>query len=573
MRTRQISRGPLNFAIVSIVFTFVALVTAASSFGASSDLDTSFGTGGKVSQGIGWGDAHANAVAVQPDGKVVAAGDTYDGFTYTIFAVARFNANGSLDASFSGDGVTFTQFYGSSDDIARAVAVQPDGKILVAGESDNSGTRYFAITRLNADGSTDSSFGIGGKATVYMDGVASAMAIQPDRKIVLTGAAFNGINQDFGVIRLNPDGSLDGTFDGDGKLTTTIGLGSDYPTGAVIQPDGKIVVAGKMHNGSNYDFALIRFNADGSLDNSFDFNAITLTGIGSGNDELTDLALQPDGKLVVSGYAHNGTNNDFALARFNSDGSLDGAFDGDGRLTTTFGGGEDVANGVAIQADGRVLAAGGAHSGINDDFALARFNADGSPDTSFDGDGKLLTPIGGANDSGRDVAIASNGRIFVAGNVAAPFSNFGLASYIGDPPPVPAAGPSASAPISSITSPAKSKLKRSKLRTLKGTAGPAGQVARVEVALRKIDKKLLKRKRCLWLKNDRAKFAKTKSEGKKCTTPRFLTAAGTDSWTYKLKRKLATGSYELFVRVTLGDGAIQTTFAAAQGNYRRFNLR
>lgn len=555
---------------VTFITAVVALLAGASlAFAAASDLDPAFGTGGTVSQPVGWGDSHAYATALQPDGKVIAAGESDDGYGYKIVVVTRFNANGSLDSSFDGDGATYKHFFGSSDDVARAAAVQSDGKILVAGESDNAGTRYFAATRLNSDGSPDTSFGTAGAATIYMNGVASAMAIQPDHKIVLAGSAFNGINHDFGVVRLNPDGSLDTSFDGDGKFTSAIGLGGDFASGVVVQPDGKIVVVGKTHNGSNNDFALLRINANGSLDNSFDFNAISLTGFGSGNDEPTDVAIQSDGKLVVSGFSNNGTNDDFALARFNTDGSLDTSFSGDGRLTTTFGGWEDIANGVAIQADGRILAAGGASNGANDDFAIARYLPDGSLDTAFGGDGTVLTPIGTGNDYGYDVAIAANGRIFMAGDSSALFKNFAMASYVGDPPPSASSG----APTASITSPSKGRLSRKKLKRFAGTAGPAGKVAKVEIALHKIDKRLLKQKRCLWLKNDRAAFRKVKARKGKCSSPRFLKARGTTTWSFPLKRNLAKGTYELFVRVTLVDGRRNTTFKAAQGNYRKFSLR
>ncbi len=124
-----------------------------------------------------------------------------------------------------------------------------------------------------------------------------------------------------------------------------------------------------------------------------------------------------------------------------------------------------------------------------------------------------------------------------------------------------------------ITSPAKSKIRRKNLKRLAGTAGPAGSVAKVEIALRKVDKRALRRKRCLWLKNNKARFVKTRAAGKRCSTPRFLKAAGTDSWTYRLKRMLAKGSYELFVRVTLSNGAAHTSFNVTQGNYRKFRLR
>src|SRR5262249_13706627 len=149
-----------------------------------------------------------------------------------------------------------------------------------------------------------------------------------------------------------------------------------------IQADGRIVVAGYAWNGANDDFALARYNADGSLDTSFDGDGKVTTAVGTGDDQGYSVAIQADGRILVAGYTWNGAHYDFALARYNSDGSLDTSFDGDGRLTTAIGTDDGQAYSVAIQADGRIVVAG---SSANADFALARYNADGSLDASFDG--------------------------------------------------------------------------------------------------------------------------------------------------------------------------------------------
>ncbi len=171
---------------------------------------------------------------------------------------------------------------------------------------------------------------------------------------------------------------------GDGKLTTAIGTGEDGGQSVTLQPDGKILVAGYSSNGSHNDFALVRYNADGSLDSTFDGDGKLTTAIGTSNELGYSLTLQPDGKILVAGQSFNGSHNDFALVRYNADGSLDTTFDGDGKLTTAIGNDHDYGLSVTLQPDGKILVAGSSRNGSKWDFALVRYNADGSLDTSFD---------------------------------------------------------------------------------------------------------------------------------------------------------------------------------------------
>ena len=193
----------------------------------------------------------------------------------------------------------------------------------------------------------------------------------------------NGSN-DFALVRYNSDGTLDTSFSGDGKLTTAIGAGNDFGYSVTVQADGKILVAGASHNGSNYDFALVRYNSDGTLDTSFSGDGKLTTAIGASDDYGYSVTVQADGKILVAGYSANGSNNDFALVRYNSDGTLDTSFSGDGKLTTAIGAGHDEGYSVTVQADGKILVAGYSSNGSNDDFALVRYNSDGTLDTSFD---------------------------------------------------------------------------------------------------------------------------------------------------------------------------------------------
>ena len=187
----------------------------------------------------------------------------------------------------------------------------------------------------------------------------------------------------FGLARYNTDGSLDTTFGGDGRVINSFSYRDDARAVAV-QGDGKIVVVGRAQLGK-YDFLVVRYNADGSLDTTFDGDGWVTTDFAGSHDRAYAVTLQTDGKIVVAGSALLGpTINDFALARYNSDGSLDTSFDGDGRATTSFhpAGSNDFAYDVAVQTDGKIVAAGYTWSD-GGAFALARYNSDGSLDTSF----------------------------------------------------------------------------------------------------------------------------------------------------------------------------------------------
>jgi uncharacterized delta-60 repeat protein len=289
--------------------------------------------------------------------------------------------------------------------------------------------------RLLAAGDLDPTFGLHGLVTTSFGGshdYGRGVAIQTDGKTVVAGESYGPGDYDFAVARYNPDGSLDTAFSGDGKLTTDFGSPYDYAFGVAIQADGKIVVAGH----SNGDFAVARYNADGSLDTSLDGDGKLTTDFGSTSDGAYSVAIQADGKIVVAGSSYNsGSKDDFAVARYNTDGSLDTLFDGDGKLTTGFVSfSEDRADCVAIQADGKIVVAGHSRNGASGprDFAVARYNTNGSLDTSFDSDGKLTTNFG-SSDYAYGVAIQADGKIVVAGMSG---GDFAVARYEGIDIPV-----------------------------------------------------------------------------------------------------------------------------------------
>ena len=270
-------------------------------------------------------------------------------------------------------------------------------------------------------GTLDTTFGTTGVVTTSIGSSARANAIvlQADGKIVAAGSTWNGVNYNFALVRYNMDGSLDTTFDTDGVVTTTIGSGNDEANAIVLQADGKIVAAG-----SNYDFALARYNTNGSLDTTFDIDGVVTTNIGSSVDIIYDIALQPDGKIVAAGFANNGISDNIALARYNTNGSLDTTFDTDGVVTTTLIASSSDANAIALQSDGKIVVAGIAYGPSS--FVLARYNTNGSLDTTFDTDGVVITDIGSNDDIAYTIALQTDGKIVVAGYASV---SFALARY------------------------------------------------------------------------------------------------------------------------------------------------
>ncbi len=380
-------------------------------------LDTTFSGDGKETTDFGSIRDGASGVALQADGKVIAVGSSGNASGSAFdFAVARYDANGSLDNTFSGDGKQTTDF-GSTGDRAAGVALQSDSKIVVGGP----GGPGAAFARYNLDGSLDPSFSGDGKKTTNFFS-PSGVALQGDGKIVSVGSA----GGDFALVRYTPDGTPDPSFSGDGKQTTDFG-GSDAARGVALQADGKIVAVGIADSNSS-SFALARYNPNGSLDTSFSGDGKQTTSFGGHADGAAAVALQGDGKIVAVGHVFSG---DFAIARYNPDGSLDTSFSGDGKQTTDFGG-NDLALGVAIQGNGRIVVVG--RGGINNlgntDFAIARYNPNGSLDTTFSGDGKQTTDFGGSEERATGVALQADGKIVAVGQGASGGSYaFALARY------------------------------------------------------------------------------------------------------------------------------------------------
>lgn len=384
-------------------------------------LDYTFGTLGVVVTDVNWIDG-ANTVARQPDGKIVAAGYSLIGAS---FALVRYNSDGSLDTTFGVGGKVATSF-GTERAGARAIAFQPDGKIVAAGFAGTAGPAgSWALARYNANGTLDPNFGSGGKVLTsftFTSESAHSVLVQPDGKIIAIGQTY-GVNgnpyYDFALARYNIDGSLDSTFGSGGRATIDFAYHDAGRDGLLLE-DGKILVCGYSLNvGTLDDITVIRLNSNGSLDTTFGTGGRALVDINQ-NDRASRLVLQADGKIVVGGASLVDGATKFALARFNGDGSLDTGFGTSGKVETEFGG-FSLASlaGLAIQPDGKLITGGSLYSS-HWDIALARYNGDGSLDTSFDGDGKFTGNIlpAPSQDSLQDLLLLPDGKIIVAGAVA-----------------------------------------------------------------------------------------------------------------------------------------------------------
>lgn len=395
-KTHRMSRrrsGPSG-TILTLALSTVTLLQAA-----DGDLDPRFGATGINSIGF-----QARALALQPDGKIVAVGG----------GVARFHVDGGPDETF-GQGGTAPAIFD-----ANGVAMQEDKKIVVVGRSGND----FGVARYNADGTLDRRFGNRGIVTTDFGDVESAQGVALQAhdnqwKIVVVGGTFTAVH----VARYRHDGSLDPSFGVGGKVVTGLGGAS----AVALQADGKIVVAGtgvrplSIRN----DFLLIRYSEDGSLDPTFGAGGIVYTDFGGRIDRASALVIQPDGRIVAAGGVGANrvfTPSDFGLARYLDDGSLDGTFGVGGRVRTIFNETADVpdlsaAFGIALQPDGKIAVAGFVFSLLVSDssqMALVQYDAFGIPDATFGDGGSVVTDLGSGADSARAVAVQPDGKIVLA---------------------------------------------------------------------------------------------------------------------------------------------------------------
>lgn len=423
---RRSGRGLGGMFATVALSAFAALPAQAAGTGG---LDTSFGNGGIVVTDLG-GQQTAYGVAVQPDGKIVAAGYVDHGGNYD-FALTRYTFDGSPDPAFGRQGMVVTDLGGH--DIARAVVLQPDGKIILAGQS--GAGPGVALARYDRDGHLDTGFARAGTLIARLPGIGYAVNTQPDGKIVVAGSADTRTGNDIAVARFLPDGSPDPSFGAAGTVLTDIGTaaGDDIAQALALQPDGRILVAGRTDDGSGDRFALLRYLPDGRPDPSFGSNGAVVTDVGGTGHTSTAAAVaaRPDGSIVVAGCsrASDGTAA-FALAAYRPDGRPEPGFGTGGVVLTPVGGSGSFASAsaLAITPHGRIIVAGSAGPIRKADFALTEYHADGTPDLTFGDGGTLVTDINGFDSRAFAIALQPDGKVVAAGYAGV---DFAAARYLG----------------------------------------------------------------------------------------------------------------------------------------------
>ena len=436
MSLSALRRLAAAMATLLVVSTVVGRAGAA-----DGDLDPAFSGDGRVVSDFGFED-RADGVVVQPNGAIVIAGTSCGGD----FLVARYNPDGSPDTTFDGDGRICIDVGAGSADRGEEVLLLSDGRLLVGGTSAGN----FALVRLNANGSLDPSFGNGGRATYDFGSTEELrdIALGPDGTIVMAGMTSipgcplapvdQGQTVAVAVARALPNGAPDPSFGGDGTVVLADENLVQRAFAVAVQPDGRVVVAGQRATCTRVTirFLLLRLTAAGAPDPTF---AAPEGAVPDNGNAAVDVAVQPDGRIVVAvdtfvGPATIPARDDaFIVIRFNPDGSLDTTFSGDGVATAFFGEGITATPAALAFQDGRIVV-GGTAAG---DFALARFNPDGSLDTSFGGDGTVLTDFGGT-DAVAALAVQPDGKLVAAGRTGA---DVALARY----------GTSGTTPTSSVT--------------------------------------------------------------------------------------------------------------------------
>ncbi|HMX03434.1 MAG TPA: PKD domain-containing protein [Chitinophagales bacterium] len=411
------------------IFAFLGLIvsTHASLQAQNGFPDPGFGTGGEVITPLGvWGSAWAYEVAVQTDGKIVAACSIDYGV-----ALVRYNNDGSIDSDFGIEGVAVCSLE-CDYTFGSCLVIQPDGKILTGSKTMGIDNNQFGMARFNSNGTIDSTFGEDGIVITEFDcnqrHVFGSLLIQPDGKIIGCGTSEcedpDPTHTKFALIRYLPDGTLDSTFGDDGIVLDELGYwgtGSDIGFAGALQPDGKVVMAGwcgAPYAGSN--FALMRWNTDGVKDTTFGENGGVLFLFGTAQQSVAHaLCIQNDGKIVACGRVENecGGPSDFGLVRFNSDGSVDSTFSEDGFLTADYGETAEELYAVHQQVDGKLVVSGfmGSDAVFYSKFVTFRYHTDGTLDTEFGTDGMITSDFDVDASLCYGSTIQDDGKIIAAG--------------------------------------------------------------------------------------------------------------------------------------------------------------
>lgn len=428
----------IKFAMRTYLSIILSIFTMPQVYSQAGELDLSFGVDGLIITELGESFDGISSLAIQADGKIVAAGYSY-GATHSDFGIARYNIDGSLDNSFSLDGKLVFDF-DTTFSIPYAVVIQSDNKIVVGGFAtlnDTSIADCFALARLNSDGSLDDGFGDGGMVKVYIGpnhlDIIYSLLIQPDGKILAAGTSYFDNTGRFVVARFNSDGTLDNSFSGDGITTTDIYDDTEVILSITQQSDGKILAGGYTYNDGIADYALIRFNENGDIDESFGDDGIVVISIGTDFDIITSVKIQSDNKIIASGYSSDiDSDTDISIARFNADGSLDFSFSGDGKLRTDIAE-DDHSWQSIIQPDGKIITGGQSKQDGFVNMTLVRYNPDGSMDNTFGVDGIFELEIDTLQSVANSIIMGADGKLIVGGSAGSdPSNDFCLVKILTD---------------------------------------------------------------------------------------------------------------------------------------------
>lgn len=427
----------MNKLLLALTLGLCTLTTSMTAQDGS--LDTSFGTNGKVVTDIyGLGD-EAHDIVVQSDGKILVAGFCRVSVGNSDFCVVRYNTDGSIDTGFGINGVAsvnivaFSSNNNSSDE-AQRVFIQNDGKIVLTGLSTNRSNSddYYAAARFNSDGVLDTTYGTNG--TVIFDfggrdsGRPADATMLDNNKVIISG--YTGSPRDFASGQLDATGNLDQNFSIDGKQTTDVGGTFDEAYAVTNDASGNIYVAGEGDN----DFSIIKYSPSGRLDTTFNSNGIVSTNIATGEIGIRSLAILPDGKIMAVGVIFSSTTDrDIILIKYNDDGSLDTSFGTNGYSRFDIdAGSEDIARSLTLQNDGKIVVSGSLFTAGDSYFFTTRFNTDGTIDNSFSGNGVRIETFGPGFNIAYTVKMQPDGKLLVAGyvgNSSGNSSDFAIARY------------------------------------------------------------------------------------------------------------------------------------------------
>jgi uncharacterized delta-60 repeat protein len=593
-------------SLVASLLVLAALLAPAAN-AAPGDLDPSFGAGGSERFFLSDdGDIALRGVAVQPDGKIVLAGN--DQASKGILVV-RLLPGGGFDPSFGVGGAVITTVPGGFAG-ARAVAVQPDGKVVVAGEAKGAADNDVVAARYEANGTPDPSFGDGdGIEIVPLAGTndrAAAVTIGANKRILLTGEARSLPMAPFEVqaevVVLQTGGKPDPAFDTDGiALVKTPGAEkNDQGQGIAEQADGKIVVADASGAGAGNGFTIVRLLPVGTPDPEFGGTGVVNTpilGAGNAKGRATDVLVQPDGRIVASGYGYDEVggkfDSKFVAIRYLSDGKLDTGFGGAGTGIFARQVGEEADSGqrIALTPSGKLILAGNyALSPSTDSLAVLRLDSAGVLDPTFGAGGIALRgPTAQFGNSFEDAALDSRERVVTSSRdyIGNNDTEVEVSRFLGDvaPEPLPGTGTTPLSPpgAKSLTPAPKPphammkalprKLEAANLTGFSGTAtAPAGsRVAKVQIALvLAATAKAGSAATCQELKNAKGQFKTVKAKAGNCPLL-WLTAKGTGKWSFKLKTVLPVGRYTVYARAIDSAGLAESSFSRAAGN--RFGFR